>query len=75
MQQLPPSLDPTSWQIITYRDIVNGDNADEAPRRYAVLRGGRRVAWGLHDQAGAARWLRRLGGPTQDLPQAQPAPA
>ena len=61
MQQGPAAFEPTSWQIVTYRD------ADDAPPRYAVVHGGRRVAWGLRERASAARWLRRLSAPVQPL--------
>ena len=62
MQQRPAALNPTSWQIVTYRDP---ESDDETPPRYAVLHGGRRVAWGLRERAGAVRWLRRLSAPVQ----------
>jgi hypothetical protein len=38
---------------------------EEEPARFAVLRGERRVAWGLRDRAAAQRWLRRLNAPVQ----------
>ena len=46
------------WEIIM-------DAREEKTARYAVVRGGKRVVWGLRDEAAAARWLRRLSGPVQ----------
>jgi hypothetical protein len=31
--------------------------------RYAVVRDGSRLAWGLRSEEAAARWILRLGGP------------
>ena len=49
-----------AWRIVLERP-----SSEEQPARFAVLRGERKVAWGLRDQDAAARWLRRLSAPTQ----------
>lgn len=48
-----------SWKIVRYRV------GDEEPPKYAVLRDGRRLVWGLRDEASAGRWLARLNRPAQ----------
>ena len=48
------------WQI-----VKETPREEDQPVRFAVLRGESRVAWGLRDQDAAARWLRRLGGPSE----------
>jgi hypothetical protein len=47
------------------RVVKEQPEKEEDPPRFAVLRGERRVAWGLRDRAAAQRWLRRLNAPTQ----------
>ena len=50
----------TPWRI-----VIEPPNEEDAPIRFAVLRGERRVAWGLRDRETAVRWLKRLTAPTQ----------
>lgn len=47
------------WRIVSY---VDGDVGET---RFAIFRGGRRLAWGLSDRADAERWLIRSGVPLQ----------
>ena len=48
-----------------WRIVVEPPTEEDAPIRFAVLRGERRVAWGLRDREAAVRWLKRLTAPTQ----------
>ncbi len=47
--------DAPDWRI-----VIERPSSEEQPARFAVLRGERKVAWGLRDHDAAARWLRRL---------------
>jgi hypothetical protein len=55
MEQRYPPGEPAKWP---WRIVAYGPNGDL--RRYDVLRGERRVAWGLRDEAAARRWVQRL---------------
>ena len=49
----------------TWRIVMEPPKEEDAPIRFAVLRGERRMAWGLRDREAAVRWLRRLTAPAQ----------
>jgi hypothetical protein len=49
-----------------WRIVMEPPKEEDAPIRFAVLRGERRVAWGLRDREAAIRWLKRLTSPVQD---------
>ena len=51
--------------LATWRIVAEPPEEEDAPIRFAVLRGERRVAWGLRDREAAVRWLKRLTAPTQ----------
>ena len=51
--------DAPNWRI-----VLELPSSEEQPARFAVLRGERKVAWGLRDHDAAARWLRRLSTAT-----------
>ncbi len=55
-----------SWKIVRYRV------GEKEPPKYAVLRDGRRMVWGLRDKEAAGRWLSRLSRPAPfDAPAAR----
>jgi len=47
------------WQIVRYVE------REGSPARYAAVQDGRRRAWGLRDEAAAARWISRLAAPVR----------
>ena len=49
----------------TWRIVMEPPKEEDAPIRFAVLRGERRMAWGLRDGEAAVRWLKRLTAPAQ----------
>ena len=55
----------TRTETPTWRIVLERPSSEEQPARFAVLRGERKVAWGLRDRDAAARWLRRLSAATQ----------
>jgi len=61
MEQRFEELAVAPWRI-----VMEPPKEEDAPIRFAVLRGERRVAWGLRDREAAIRWLKRLTAPVQD---------
>ena len=53
--------DKAPWRI-----VIEPPKEEDSPIRFAVLRGERRMAWGLRDRDTAIRWLKRLTAPVQD---------